>query len=150
MVPLLGSASLRHDAIKSQGGAFATKNRLARKRSRDALADAAVNVLISESYAIPLVALFVLRADHLDPEIANFLAQSVAVKPQKVGRANLVSAGRHKRRRDQRQFDFLQDAAVEAGGRQLVAEAHEVVGKVTLDRLGKIARRLRGVGERGA
>src|SRR5262245_30094739 len=140
----------RNDAIKSQCGALATKICLARKRHWHALANAAVILLISKCYAISAATLAALGADHLDPEIANFLAQSVAVKPQEVGRANLVSAGRRQRRRDQRQFDFLQDAAVETGGRQLVAEAHEIVGKVALDRLGEIARRFRGIGERRA
>src|SRR5262245_36690489 len=113
--PLLGSASLRNDAIKSQCGALATKIVHVRKRRRSALTRASIKLFISMSYAKAVPALAALGSHHLDSEIANFLAQSVAVKPQKIGGANLVSAGRNQRCRDQRQLDFLQNAAVETG-----------------------------------
>jgi hypothetical protein len=44
------------------------------ERRRHEPAQMAVNVLISVSYAKTLAALAALRADHLDPEIANFLS----------------------------------------------------------------------------
>src|SRR5690242_17730748 len=54
------------------------------------------------SPASPLAA----GADHLNIEIADLLAQGVAVDAEKIGGPDLVAARRGKRRRQQRIFDL--------------------------------------------
>src|SRR5260370_35697316 len=49
----------------------------------------------------------------LDVQIANLLAQGVAVEPEQVGSANLVAPGRRQRGREQRHLDFLQNPWIE-------------------------------------
>src|SRR5262245_15748849 len=51
-------------------------------------------------------------AEHLNIEIADFLAQGVAVDPQQVGGPDLVAAGRRQRHRQQRVFDLAQHPVV--------------------------------------
>src|SRR5882672_5456197 len=65
-------------------------------------------------------------AEHLDVEIADLLAQRIAVDPEQVGGADLVAAGGRERHREQRMLDLPQNAVIEAGGRQLVAEGRKV------------------------
>ena len=75
-------------------------------------------------------------ADHLDVEIADLLAQGVAVHPQQVGRADLIAARCRQSRRQQRVLDLAQNAVIEPGRRQTLAEISEVARKVALHRCG--------------
>src|SRR5262245_19383892 len=77
-------------------------------------------------------------AKHLYVEVADFLPQSVAVKPQQIGRADLISPGRGQSRCEQRVFHLAQNAVIEAGRRQAVFEPREIGCEVTLDRAAEI------------
>src|ERR1700730_741133 len=74
------------------------------------------------------------RPYHLYLQIPDLLAQRVAVDAEQIGRANLIAARRRECRREQRVFDLPQDAVIEAGRRQAVAEAAEILVEVALDR----------------
>src|SRR3989337_170945 len=87
------------------------------------------------------------RPDHFEAQIADLLAQCVAVEAQEIGGADLVTPGRSERRGDQWRFDLAQHPGVEPGGRELLAEAHEIVGEKALDRLRQVAGGLGGVRE---
>src|ERR1700747_2801944 len=78
------------------------------------------------------------RSDHPDIEVADLLAQGVAVDPQEVGGADLVAAGGRKGRGKQGIFDLSQEAMVEAGRRQRVVDPGEVAQEVALDRTGEV------------
>ena len=91
-----------------------------------------------------------------------FLRSVLRLTPEQVGGPDLVAAGRRQRRRQQRILDLAQDAVIEAGRRQLVAEAREIARQMALDRgrepvlgarlfVGRRHRRLRqlGVDHRG-
>src|SRR5262249_39526722 len=54
-------------------------------------------------------------ADHLDVEIADLLAQGVAVDAEQVGGTDLVAARGGERGREQRLLHLAQDAMVKAG-----------------------------------
>ena len=58
-------------------------------------------------------------AENLNIEIANFLAQRIAINPKQVGSPDLVTAGCGKGHRQKRMLDFAQHAVVEARWRQL-------------------------------
>src|SRR5579883_22153 len=73
-------------------------------------------------------------AEHLDLEIADLLAQGIAINPEQVSGADLVAARGRKRDRQQRMLNLAQDAVIEAGRRQRVPEAGEIGGEVALDR----------------
>src|SRR5215475_3029404 len=73
-------------------------------------------------------------AEDLDFEISDFLAQRVAIDPEQVRRADLVVSCRRERHREQRMLDLAQDAVVEAGRRQRLAEARKIRRQVALDR----------------
>src|SRR5262249_41820681 len=73
-------------------------------------------------------------AEDLDVEVADFLAQSVAVDAQEVGGPDLVATGGRQGHGQERLLDFPQDTMVEAGRRQAVAEASEIGREVALDR----------------
>src|SRR6266478_9456005 len=53
-------------------------------------------------------------AIHLNVQVAYLLAQRVAIEPEQVGGADLIAPGCRQRRRQQRHFDFLEDAVIEA------------------------------------
>src|SRR6266849_517017 len=72
--------------------------------------------------------------DDLYFQIPDFLAQRVAIDAQQIGGADLVAAGGGKRGREERIFDLPQDAMIEAGRRQAVADAAEIFVEITLDR----------------
>src|SRR5215471_13287116 len=76
-------------------------------------------------------------AEHLDIQIADLLAQRVAVDPEQIGGADLVAAGGGERHRQERMLDLPQNAVIEPGRRQLVAESGEVRRKMPLDRGGQ-------------
>src|ERR1043166_3100541 len=65
----------------------------------------------------------------LDIEVADLLAQRIAVEPKQVRGPDLVAAGGRQRGREQRYLDLLQDAVIEAGRRHAVREAGEVRGQ---------------------
>src|SRR5690348_3608730 len=70
----------------------------------------------------------------LDIEVADFLAQGVAIDAEQVGRAYLVAAGSGERGGQQRVFDLAQDAVIEPGRRHPILEAGEIAGEVPFDR----------------
>src|SRR5271166_3642736 len=56
-------------------------------------------------------------AEHLDIQIADFLAQSIAVDAKQIGCPDLVAAGCRQRYRQKRMLDLAQHAVIEAGRR---------------------------------
>src|SRR5262249_34980722 len=68
----------------------------------------------------------------LDIEVANLLAQGVAVQPEQVGGPDLVAAGRSEGCGKQRNLDLLEDAVIEARRRDAVGKALEVRGEIGL------------------
>src|SRR6185369_9558646 len=73
-------------------------------------------------------------AKHLDVEIADLLAQRVAVDAEQIGGADLVAACRRQRRSQQWVLHLAQDAMIEPRWRQTVLEAGEVIREMPLDR----------------
>src|SRR5262245_23358814 len=69
-------------------------------------------------------------ADHLNVEVADLLAQGVAVDPEQVGGADLVAARRRECGREQWLLHLAQDAVIEPGRRQAIAEAREIAREV--------------------
>src|SRR5207247_4473932 len=65
-------------------------------------------------------------AEYLNLEVADLLAQRIAVDPEQIGSANLVAAGGRERHRQQRMLDLPQDAVIQTGRRQLVAETRKI------------------------
>src|SRR6478672_4518539 len=74
------------------------------------------------------------RPIDLDVEVADLLAQGVAVDAQEIGGADLVAARRGQRGGEERPFHLAQDAVVETGRRQVVVEFGKIVRQVALDR----------------
>src|SRR5262245_37356984 len=66
----------------------------------------------------------------LNIEVADFLAQCISVKPQQIGRTDLIAAGGCQGRRQQRVFDLPQNAVVEPGRRQPVLKSREIRGEM--------------------
>ena len=60
-------------------------------------------------------------ADDLEVEVADLLAQGVAIDAEQLGCPDLVAAGGRQGGADQRAFDLAQDAVIEPGRRQRVA-----------------------------
>src|SRR5438067_4239415 len=91
------------------------------------------------------------RAHHLDVEVADLLAQRVAVDAEQVGSADLVATGGGERGREQRVLDFAQNAVIEAGRRHAVGEAGEIAGEMALDGRAQalLPARLLGRGRKG-
>src|SRR5882757_9238034 len=73
-------------------------------------------------------------ADDLDVEVADLLAQRVAVDPEQVRGADLVAARGGQSRGEKRLLHLAQDAMVEPGRRQIVAEIREIAGEMPLHR----------------
>src|SRR5690242_14814987 len=73
------------------------------------------------------------RAEDLDIEITDLLAQGIAVEPQQGGSPDLIAARGRQGRHQQGSFEMLQHAVVQARRRQVAAVAGEMVGKVALD-----------------
>src|SRR5947208_14426335 len=63
---------------------------------------------------------------NLNVEVPDLLPQRIAVEAEQVGRTNLVAARGRQRRGQQRNFDLLEDAVVEARRRHAIREAGEV------------------------
>src|SRR5262249_47429463 len=80
----------------------------------------------------------VAAAKHLNVEVADFLPQSVAVKPQQIGCPDLISPGCCQGGRKQRIFDLAQNAVIEPGWRQAIFEPREISCEVALDRTAEI------------
>src|SRR5262249_33661753 len=72
-------------------------------------------------------------AEDLNVEIADFLAQRVAIDPEQICRADLVAASGRKRHRQERMLDLPEHPVIEAGRRQSVAEAREIRRQMPLD-----------------
>src|SRR4029453_12183669 len=73
-------------------------------------------------------------AEYLDVEVADLLAERVAVDAQQIGGADLVATGRSEGCGEQRHLDLAQDAMIEARWRQAVREAGKVGRQIKLDR----------------
>src|SRR2546423_1485667 len=71
---------------------------------------------------------------HLDIEVADLLAQRIAVDAKEVGGADLIAARGCQGRRQQRMPPPARHAMIGAGGRQVVAEAKKMGGQVAFDR----------------
>ena len=74
----------------------------------------------------------------LDFQVADFLAQRVAVDPQKVRGADLIAAGCGQCGRNKRTFDLAQNAVIKARRRQVAVETGEISGEIALDRVRQI------------
>src|ERR1700681_1179558 len=62
----------------------------------------------------------------LNVQIADLLAEGIAVEPQKVGRPDLIAAGRCQCCGEQRHLDFLEDAMIETRRRHAVGETRKM------------------------
>src|SRR5262245_33828312 len=62
-------------------------------------------------------------AKDLNFEVADFLAQCIAVKPEQIGGTDLIAARGRESRRQQRIFDLPQNAMIEPGRRQAVLKS---------------------------
>src|SRR4029450_11858249 len=90
-------------------------------------------------------------AEDLDFEIADFLAQRIAIDSEEIRRADLIPASGCERPRQERMLDLPQHTMVEAGRRQAIAKAREIRRQVPFDGGRKAllrARRLR-IGHHG-
>ena len=72
--------------------------------------------------------------ENLDVEVADFLAQGIAVDAQQIRGADLIAAGRSQGRRQQRLLNLAQDPVIQPGRRQAILEAREIIGQMPLDR----------------
>jgi hypothetical protein len=72
----------------------------------------AIRKLAPPKLWLSLQALAVSSAVDLDVQIADFLAQSIAIDTKKVSRADLVAPGCGQRSGDQRAFDLAQNAVI--------------------------------------
>src|SRR5689334_11649978 len=82
-------------------------------------------------------------AENLDVQVADFLAQGIAVDAQQVRGADLVAAGGGQGRGQQWMFDLTQDPVIETGGRQAVFKARKIIGQVSFNRGAEIFIRAR-------
>ena len=71
-------------------------------------------------------------SDHLDAELADLLAQGVAIEAEQLRRADLVAARRRQRNRHQRPLHFADDAVIESRWRQPFAIFGEMRREVAL------------------
>jgi hypothetical protein len=55
--------------------------------------------------------------EHLDVQITDFLAQSIAVDAEQIGSPDLIAAGCRQRHRQKRMLDLAQHPVIEAGRR---------------------------------
>src|SRR5664279_3674345 len=69
----------------------------------------------------------------LDVEIADFLAQCVAVKAEKVGGTDLIAARRGQCRRQEWNLNLLQNPVIKARRGHAVREAGEMRGQIGFD-----------------
>src|SRR5579862_4320423 len=76
----------------------------------------------------------VAAAEDLDIEVANLLSQRIAVDPEQIGSADLITAGRGQRRRQQRIFDFPQHPVIETSRGYAILKAGKIRGEMPLDR----------------
>src|SRR5580700_5632610 len=86
-------------------------------RSANPLRNRAVRPAFGHSIARPV---------DLNVEVPDFLPQRIAIETEKVGRPDLVTSGRRKRCREQRDLDLLEDAVIEPRRRYAVRKAREV------------------------
>src|SRR5262245_2681 len=68
--------------------------------------------------------------EELNIEVADFLAQSIAVKSEQVGGTDLIAARGGQGGRQQWVFDFAQNAVIEPGRRQPVFKPREIRGEM--------------------
>src|ERR1700738_3520314 len=78
------------------------------------------------------------RSVDLNVEVANFLAQGVAVEAQQIRRPDLIAPSRGQGRRPQRHLDFPEDAVVKPRRGHAVRKAGEMGGERDFDRAAKI------------
>ena len=73
------------------------------------------------------------RPADMDVQVADLLAQRVAVEPQYVGRLELIAAGRRQGSRDQRSLDLANQSIVDARRRQGAVVGTKIAVDVALD-----------------
>src|ERR1700686_253620 len=83
---------------------------------------------------MPAALLSAAGAIDLDFQVADLLAQRVAIDAKEIGGADLVAAGCRQCRRQQRSFDLAQDAVIEARRRQAVVKTGKILREEALDR----------------
>src|SRR6201993_5411038 len=81
----------------------------------------------------PIAGALAAAAEDLNVEVADFLPQRVAIDPEQICGADLVTASGRKRHRQERMFDLPEHPVVEAGRRKSVAEGREIRRQVPLD-----------------
>src|SRR5580658_399424 len=70
---------------------------------------------------------------HLDRQIVDSLAQSVAVEPKDLCRAQLVASGRRQREGNEGPLDFGHDPFEQTVGRRAVRLAREIADQVFMN-----------------
>src|SRR5215470_11672986 len=65
-------------------------------------------------------------SEHLNLQVADLLAQSIAVDPQQVSGADLVAPGCRQGHGQQRMLNLPQDTVVEPRGRKALPEASKI------------------------
>src|SRR6185437_13472842 len=72
--------------------------------------------------------------DHIQPKVADFLAQGITVKTQQLGGADLIATRRRQADGDQGPLHVHQDTVINAGRRQLIALLTEIAVEEFLHR----------------
>src|SRR5947209_11620022 len=72
-------------------------------------------------------------AEHLNVQVADLLAQRIAVHAEEISGSDLITAGCRKCRGQERVLDLPQHPVIKPGWRQLLPETREIRKKVSLD-----------------
>src|SRR5580700_824672 len=84
-------------------------------------------------FGLPAAFLGSAGAINLDFQVADFLAERVAIDAEQIGGTDLVAAGCRQRRRQQRAFNLTKDAVIEARRRQAVVKTGKILREEALD-----------------
>src|SRR5580700_5245775 len=85
-------------------------------------------------FGVPAALLSAAGAIDLDFQVADLLAQRIAIDAKEIGGADLIAAGCRRCRRQQRAFDLAKDAVIEARRRQAVVKTGKILREEALDR----------------
>src|SRR5579864_2369357 len=86
------------------------------------------------------------RPINLNLQVADLLAQRIAIDAEQVGGADLIAAGGGQGSREQRAFDLAQNAVVQAGRRQTIVKAGEIARQIAFDGAREIVFGAAGIG----